>query len=336
MSGGLDSTWAAVLLKEAGHEVVGCALRMHAHTPMDRARLAAEQAGVALVELDAAEAFEEQVVCPFAREYARGRTPNPCVRCNRLVKLKTLCDYAERQGFDAVATGHYAHVERDGESGRYYIRPGRDEKKDQSYALYGLTQQQLAMLILPLAGMDKASVRRAAAAAGLQAASSPESMENCFIPDGHYSDFLSERGVCPREGDFIDPEGRVLGRHRGITHYTVGQRKGLGISLGRVAFVTAIDPEKNTVTLGDESELMKDHAEIGELSLQRLAPAPATLRAEVKIRYGAPPVPATVTVFPDADRAEIRFDRPVRALTPGQSAVCYDERGAILLGGVIR
>lgn len=334
MSGGLDSTYSACLLKGMGHEVVGCALRMHARTPIDDARLAAEQAGIPFVVLDCEEAFEREVVKPFVCDYAAARTPNPCVRCNRSVKIEALCRYARENGFDRVATGHYAAVLRDAESGRWYIRRAENQKKDQSYALWGLKQEQLAMLMFPLADADKSEIRARAEGMGLRAAKAKESMENCFIPDEHYTEFLAGRGVTFSEGDFIDQAGNSVGRHSGIGHYTIGQRKGLGLSLGKPVFVTAIDPVANTVTVGDAEDLMTESAQITNLSFQRSEPMVGTFRAKIKIRYAAPPIWGSVTVLPAFSGALLRFDTPVRAVTPGQSAVCYGEDGDILMGGV--
>ena len=334
MSGGLDSTYSACLLKKIGHEVVGCALRMHAKTPIDDAKLAAEQAGIPLTVLDCEDAFEREVVQPFVCDYAAARTPNPCVRCNRSVKIEALCRYARENGFDRVATGHYAAVLRDAESGRWYIRRAENPKKDQSYALWGLKQEQLAMLMFPLADADKSEIRARAAEMELRAAEAKESMENCFIPDEHYAEFLARRGVTFLAGDFIDQAGNPVGRHCGIGHYTIGQRKGLGLSLGRPVFVTAIDPIANTVTVGDAEDLMTESAQIANLSFQLREPSAGTFRAMIKIRYAAPPVWGSITVQSDLSGASIRFDAPVRAVTPGQSAVCYEEDGGILMGGV--
>lgn len=334
MSGGLDSTFAAHLLREQGHEVLGCALRMHDLTPIDDARLAAEQAGIPLLIIDAAPRFEEQVIRPFLAEYSRARTPNPCVLCNPQVKIELLCAAARERGLDAAATGHYSHVLRDAESGRYFVRRAIDPSKDQSYALWGLRQDQLAMLHLPLAGETKSHVRACAEALGFRAAQSKESMENCFIAEGSYREYMEKRGIRFPEGDFLDTAGNVIGRHRGIIHYTIGQRKGLGLSLGHPIFVVAIDPEANTVTLGTEADLMTDRAEISGLVFQKKTPIAGTFRAEVKIRYSALPIPAEITVLPDLTRAHIRFEHPVRAVTPGQSAVGYEGED-VMFGGVI-
>ncbi len=332
MSGGLDSTYAAYLLAAQGHEVLGAALRMHAHTPVEDAVLAAKQAGIALVILDASARFEACVVERFVSDYASGRTPNPCVLCNREVKFACLCEYARANGFDAVATGHYSSVGEEG--GRFFIRRAVDARKDQSYALWNLTQEELSMLYLPLAGANKEQIRQLAQKAGLSAAQSKESMENCFIPDNDYARFLASRGVQSAEGNFLDRAGNVVGRHRGIIHYTVGQRKGLGLSMGRPVFVTAIDPLRQTVTVGDGSDLMTEAATVTQLNFQKRPPLPGTFDAQVKIRYAAPPVQARVTVSSDLQTAQLRFASPVRAVTPGQSAVCYEGED-ILMGGIL-
>lgn len=338
MSGGLDSTTAAHLLREQGYEVEGAAIIMHEHTDISGARRSAEELGLNLHIVDAREKFKEAVMRPFADEYMRGRTPNPCVFCNPAVKFAALTDYALENGFDRIATGHYAFVDSTG--GRYFIRRAASAKKDQSYALWGLTQAQLSMLMLPLGERDKAQLREYAAELGLSAAQSEESQEICFIPDGDYVAWLRENyGYEPREGDFIDTEGNVLGRHKGVANYTIGQRKGLGISLGKPMYVSAIDPERNTVTLAPPGGEYMTRAWLYGLNFQLLSPynLPERLHAEVRIRYAAQPIPAEIA-FTETDgvlSAEIAFDAPARAVTPGQSAVVYDG-DRLLLGGFIK
>ncbi len=339
ISGGLDSTYAAYYLKEQGHAVEGATLQMHDHTDLTAARDAAEAVGIPLHILDCREDFERYVVSDFVAEYAAGRTPNPCIRCNRHVKIAQLCDYAAKHGFDAVVTGHYASVghEEIGGELRYFARRAEDAKKDQSYVFWQLTQAQLRMLRTPLFSMKKEEIRAAAAALGFAAASKKESQENCFIPDNDYAAFVRGRmgdETFP-EGDFLDEDGHVVGRHKGIIHYTVGQRKKLGLALGQPVFVSKIDPAANTVTVSKTGGEFTDSMTVGQLNFQLLPPPqePLTLETTVKIRYGAPPVPATVQI--ENDIALVRFHAPARAVTPGQSAVFY-QGDKVLFGGVIR
>lgn len=335
MSGGLDSTYAAYLLKKQGHDVTGAVLRMSGCTAVEEAEESARAVGIGLVTLDCGQRFREQVILPFAREYAAGRTPNPCVMCNRHVKFGVLCDYAEENGFDRVSTGHYADIRTAPDSLRRYIRRAGDLKKDQSYVLWQLTQRQLSMLYFPLAEMSKPLIREEARRLGFRAAESKESQEICFIPDHDYAGYISGlTGKSFAPGDFITPDGRVVGRHRGIIHYTIGQRKGLGLSMGEPVFVTAIDPVGNTVTVAPAGGEYRRDMTVSGLNFQRLAPFSGELRASVRIRYGAQPVPAEVLVDADAGKAQVRFSEPARAVTPGQSAVFYNG-DELLFGGFI-
>ena len=339
MSGGLDSTYAAYYLKENGFSVEGACLRMTEETDTAEARRAAEQVGISLHILDAREEFSRFVQTPFAESYARGETPNPCVECNRHVKIELLCRFAREHGFDHVSTGHYASVLRDDASGRYFVRRGTDHRKDQSYMLWRLTQEQLSMLVTPLWDMEKADIRAEAARLGFTSANAKESQDICFLPDGDYIPFVESRlGTFP-PGDFIDETGRAVGRHAGIIRYTVGQRKGLGIALGHPVFVTRIDPVRNTVHLAPSGMEYADTAAVRDPVFQKLPPE--TLRAgtrlRVKIRYAAQPAEAEVLTFA-GDRLTVRFAEPQRAVTPGQSAVFYGEgkdAEDILLGGTI-
>ncbi len=340
MSGGLDSTYTARLLLEKGYEVVGAVLRFSEHTDLAGARLAAEEVGIELLVIDVAERFEEYVINDFAREYALGRTPNPCVVCNRFVKMQALYEEAKKRGFDYFATGHYARVVS--KDGRYAAAMARDVKKDQSYMLWGLSQEVLSCFLTPLAECDKNEVRDKAAAASLSAAQKKESQDICFIPDGDYAGFL-ERYADEKSfdllkrafdgGDFIDSSGKILGKHRGIVHYTVGQRKHLGIALGYPAFVTAINALQKTVILSDEKGTKKSEITVDNLVFGILPPrCEGEIQAEVKIRYAAKPVKCRVRF--EGERARVFFDTPERNPAPGQSAVFY-ENGTVLFGGVI-
>lgn len=329
-SGGLDSTFAARLLSEH-HEVCGASLKMNRYTDTGAAKEACDSLGIPFVEIDARDLFEQCVVENFVNEYSRARTPNPCVVCNRYVKFALLCDYARKNGFDRVATGHYCSVEM--VNGRYCIVRAADERKDQSYMLWPLTQDQLSMLQLPLADAIKDDVRQAALGEGIKAAEQKESQDICFIPDGDYISFIeARRGKFP-EGNFVDKQGNVLGKHKGIINYTVGQRKGLGIALGQPMFVTAIDAERNTVTLAPAGGEFSDCVSVSGLSFQALEGKDGIYdNLTVKIRYAAKPVPCKVII--NNGHADVEFFTPQRAVTPGQSAVFY-EGNKVAFGGFI-
>ena len=339
MSGGLDSTYAAYRYKEQGFRVYGAVLRMSDETDIVAAQTAADQVGIPLEIIDAKEAFDRHVKQYFADAYAMGQTPNPCVECNRYVKVAMLCERAAALGIERVSTGHYARILRDDNSGRYFVRAADDKKKDQSYVLWQLPQWMLSMLDLPMAELDKAEVRSHAAALGFNAASAKESQDICFLPNGGYIPFVEQRLEKPfPPGDFVDENGRVVGRHEGIIRYTVGQRKGLGIALGHPVFVTKIDAVSNTVHLAPAGMEFGGGCTVEALNFQKLPPEDlyVGMVVRVKIRYAAPAARAVVTEI-DGDRMTVRFDTPQRAVTPGQSAVFYDADGMddILFGGRI-
>ncbi len=331
MSGGVDSAAAALCLLRAGHEVEGCTLSLTEgqEAELARARDTAAACGIPHRTLDLGAEFYRDVITPFAEEYARGRTPNPCVLCNRYIKIGLLYDYAIREGFDALATGHYARIEK--RDGAYRIKKASDRKKDQSYVLYRLRGEALSHLLFPLGEMTKAEARALVSEADLPAQEAPESQDICFVRDGDYASLVERvTGVPAKAGDYIDKSGAVLGRHRGIIHYTVGQHKGLGIALGRVRYVTAIDGVSRTVTLGDEEDLYQSEvtlAHVHYIGERRTSP----YRASVKLRYGQREEEATV--YPEGEGARLVFARPQRAPAPGQSAVLYE--GEYLLGGGI-
>ncbi len=329
-SGGLDSTYAARLLSEQ-HEVCGASLKMSEYTDTKSAKEACDAIGIPFVEIDVRDRFEKCVIDNFVEEYARARTPNPCVVCNRYVKFAALCEYAKDNGFDRVATGHYCSIEN--VNGRYCVVRAVDERKDQSYMLWQLTQDQLAMLELPLADVHKDNIRKAARSEGLRAAEQKESQDICFIPDGDYISYIEKRKGKFPEGNFIDKEGKVLGRHKGIINYTVGQRKGLGIALGQPMFVTAINADDNTVTLTPAGGEFSEFISVSGLVFQALEPANGVYDGlAVKIRYAAKPVPCSVEI--EGENAKITFFTPQRAATPGQSAVFYDGN-KVAFGGFI-
>lgn len=332
MSGGLDSTYAALKLLDEGHSVEGAVLVMHEFTDVCDAIAAADAIGIKLHVIDCTAEFRA-VKENFVGEYRKGRTPNPCIICNPLVKFKGLYDFAVANGFDRIATGHYARVEKIVDNGeeRYTLARAKDGRKDQTYMLYRLSQDILSMLVLPLSDDVKSDVRARAEEIGLAVASKKESQEICFIPDGDYAKYIEDKTGTVPEGDFVDNEGYVLGRHKGIIRYTVGQRKGLGISLGERVFVTGIDAERNTVTLSSDAALT-DGASVSDIVFTGIKPAQVgeERRVSVKLRYQAPPISATA-IFADGGRATLVFDTPQRSVTPGQSAVMYD--GDVLIAG---
>ena len=333
LSGGVDSTYAALALKRAGHEVEAAVVLMHEYTEIKEAEESAHSLGIPLNKIDCRDKFKEIVMSNFADEYALGRTPNPCVVCNSEIKFKALLDYAINNGFDRIATGHYASITKC-ENGRYAIKRGKDLKKDQTYMLWRLDQEILSKLIFPLEGLTKEEIRIDSANSGLAAADRGDSQEICFLPNGGYAEFVeSKKGICAK-GKFIDTDGNILGEHNGIIRYTIGQRKGLGISLGSRAFVTKIDPENNTVTLSYEDSYAKKVKISGVVySAQAPSSSGETVRLYVKLRYAAKPVLATVKLYGEDVSADL--DEPVRAVTPGQSAVFYTEDGLVALGGFI-
>ena len=332
MSGGADSSFAALRLLDEGHEVEGAVLVMHDYTDTTAAALAAREIGIPLHVVDCRAAFEDNVVEYFINEYRKGRTPNPCTVCNGAVKFKILYEFAKSNGFDRIATGHYAGIGY--ENGRYFISKAEDLKKDQSYMLWRLSQDILASLVLPLWGIDKDEVRRTLAERGITSSKSPDSQEICFIPDDDYASFIKERVGDFERGSFIDKDGNLLGEHQGIIGYTVGQRKGLGVSLGKRMFVTRIDAEKNAVILSDAPALT-DSVSVSDICFSGISEASAgdVIEGEVKLRYLARPIPARVE-FLGEKQAHITLCIPEKSVTPGQSAVFY-QGNRVLFGGFI-
>ena len=348
LSGGVDSAVAALLLKENGYDVAGITLRtwesdageMSRCCEIDDARATATRLGIPFHVVNCVGAFCEKVTKPFVAEYLRGRTPNPCVGCNRDIKWTKMLEYAAILQADFVATGHYAKVVTL-PNGRFSVQTAAHAEKDQTYMLYRLSQEQLAKTVMPLAEYSKAEVRALAEAAGIPVADKPDSQEICFVPEGHYAEYVRdhvpEGRELPGEGNFVDLDGRVLGRHKGIIHYTVGQRKGLGIALGFPAYVTEIRPSENAVVLGDESAVYRDSILCEDVNFMGIPDVPAgeALRCFVKVRYHHTAQAATITREEKDGLLRIAFDEPVRAAAPGQSAVWYDGEGNVLGGGII-
>lgn len=333
MSGGLDSTYAALKLKNEAHDVTGMVLRMHGYTETDAAREAAQSVEIPLVTLDLSERFQKTVVENFVSEYLKARTPNPCILCNSEVKFRALYEYATENGFDRIATGHYAEiVEINDEFGiRHAIKRGKDSKKDQSYMLWRLSEDILSKLIFPLAKEEKKDVRESAKEENLTVADRPESQEICFIPSGNYAEYIEALGHKSLPGDFIDQSGNVLGRHNGIIRYTVGQRKGLGIAYGSRIFVTDINPKDNTITLSPDDKYT-DEFSVSDMRFSGIREPKVNeeIGLDVKIRYAAPPIPAKI-VYLGNGAATVKTSVKIRAVTPGQSAVFY--KGDLLACG---
>jgi tRNA-specific 2-thiouridylase len=301
-------------------------------TAVDDARRVAEKLGIPYYVLNFKEVFNKEVIQYFIEEYRRGRTPNPCVMCNKYVKFAELLDRALAMDFDYIATGHYAKIAK--KDGRFLLEKSASIAKDQTYALYNLTQKQLARTIFPLGDYDKDHVREIARDLALTVANKPDSQEICFVEDNDYAKFIQEHSdSAVKPGDFVDSTGKILGQHKGIYHYTIGQRKGLGIAVGRPLYVIDVDVVKNQVVLGDESELLANHLIARHLNWIAFASLEKPLQAAAKIRYGSREVPVEVRPLADG-RVDVHFLQPQRAITPGQSIVFYDGN-TVLGGGVI-
>ena len=343
MSGGVDSSVAAKLLTDGKNECIGCTMKLYtnddagisrAHSccsldDVEDARAVAARLGMRYYVFNFADDFRERVIGKFVSSYLSGITPNPCIDCNRYMKFDRLFDRARLLGCEYVATGHYARIDCAG--GKYRLRKALDETKDQSYVLYAMTQEQLAHTLFPLGALRKTQTREIAEACGFVNAHKPDSQDICFIPDGDYAKIVERftGAPCP-SGDFISPDGTVLGLHGGIIRYTIGQHRGLGLDLPEKRYVCAICPERNTVTLGSAEDLLSRTACVSECNWISGEAPHSPVRCKVKTRYRQPEQDAAVTPLSDG-RARIDFDRPQRAVTPGQAAVFYD--GDVVLGG---
>ena len=343
MSGGVDSSVAALLLLERGRHVVGCTMKLFDRADPDEPRgrtccslddaedalAVARRLGIPYAVFNFTEAFSGEVLDRFVRCYRSGVTPNPCIDCNRYLKFGALLRRAEVLGCDRLATGHYARIER--KNGRYLLKKALDPSKDQSYVLYFLSQDQLARTEFPLGGLLKAEVRAIAERHGFVNARKPDSQDLCFVPDGDVAGAVERlSGRAGEPGAFLDPDGRILGRHQGIARYTVGQRRGLGLSAGAPLYVCGISAADNTVTLGPREALFSSEAAAGDFHWISGEAPKTPFRCRARIRYRQPEQPALAV--PGADGVvRLRFDEPQRAVTPGQAAVLYD--GDLVLGG---
>lgn len=344
MSGGVDSAVCAHLIKEGGHDAEGVTMRLwecdssadsYDTTPdinCTDAKETAKALGIPHRSISLGHSFKINVVDKFISEYINGLTPNPCVECNKKIKFGALMEYAIEQGFDSLATGHYARIEID-ESGEYLLKKAADEKKDQSYFLWSVKKEYLPKIRLPLGEMTKAQVRELAKTQKLPCAKRADSQDVCFIPDGDYAEFIRENypHSFPK-GNFIDCTGKVLGEHQGIINYTVGQRKGLGIALGHPIFVKSKCVENNTVTLCENEELFSDFLTAHSVNILKNGALNTPTRVEAKIRYRHEPSPALAWI--ENDKLHVSFDTPQRAITPGQSVALY-QGDTLICGGII-
>ena len=344
MSGGVDSSVAAYLLQQQGYACIGVTMRLYenetagiprGHTccsldDVEDARAVAYDLGMPYYVLNFTEEFDEKVIRKFVQVYQNGGTPNPCIDCNRYLKFDHLLNRARELGCDYIATGHYVQRWQD-ENGRWGLRKNDDPGKDQSYVLYMLTQEQLAHTQFPLGALRKAETRQLADSLGFFNARKPDSQDICFVPDGDYAAFIRRHtGKADAPGDFVDESGRILGRHRGIAHYTIGQRKGLGIPSNQPLYVKAIDPKSNQVVLSENDALFSQQLTGENFNWIVWEAPPRQFRCSAKIRYRQTEQPCEVTVEENCS-VQVLFDRPQRAITPGQAVVLYD--GDTVLGG---
>jgi tRNA-specific 2-thiouridylase len=344
MSGGVDSSVVAALLKEDGFDVIGITMQIWPEdSKVERfggccsieaaedARRVANKIDIPHYMLNFRKIFEEKVINYFCEEYKEGRTPNPCIRCNQFIKFDILLKKAGELDADFIATGHYARIEYSEERKRYLLKRGTDEKKDQSYVLYGMTQEQLAYTLMPLGSFTKNQTREMANKFGLSVADKQESQEICFIPDNNYGRFLKERlKNVSKQGSIVNKEGKVLGVHQGVIFYTIGQRKGLGIGAPHPLYVIDINKGKNEIVVGNNSDLLKKELIADNLNFILFDKLTESIKVKAKIRYLSPK--ADAVVYPLENRkVKVVFDKPERAVTPGQAVVFYD--GDFVVGG---
>jgi tRNA-specific 2-thiouridylase len=355
MSGGVDSSVVAGLLHRAGERVIGVTMQLWNQKrllelvpegPTGRccslddvydARHVAQHLGIPYYVVNFEQRFEEQVVRPFIDEYLAGRTPIPCTLCNNFIKFDQFLEMAEGIGANEIATGHYAQIAWNAESGRWEMRRSVDRAKDQTYFLFGLRQDQLARTRFPLGGMEKSQVRELAHELNIPTATKPDSQEICFVPNGDYAAFIDsyfkEQGIASSEtrGEIVTAGGRVLGEHSGVHRFTVGQRRGLGVAAGEPLYVIATEPATRRVVIGSNDDLLRASMQVKDVNWISIAPPAASVRAEVKIRNKHAAAPATLIPTSDPACIDVRFDEPQRAVTPGQAAVFY--AGDLVLGG---
>jgi tRNA-specific 2-thiouridylase len=356
MSGGVDSSVVAGLLHRDGQRVIGLTMQLWNQrrlpelateaSPSGRccsiddvydARHVAQHLGIPYYVVNFEQRFEQQVVKPFIDEYLAGRTPIPCTLCNNFIKFDQFLDMAAGVGADRIATGHYARIAWNPDSGRWEMRRSADRAKDQTYFLFGLTQDQLSRTMFPLGGLEKSAVRDLARDLAIPTAEKPDSQEICFVPNGDYAAFIDayfrEQGISSEDtrGELVTADGRVVGEHSGVHHFTVGQRRGLGVAAGEPLYVIATEPASKRVVIGRNDALLRATMRVKEMNWISIVPPSAPMRAEIKIRNKHAAAQATVTPTADPARVEVHFDEPQRAVTPGQGAVFYS--GELVLGG---
>lgn len=348
MSGGVDSSVTAALLLEAGYEVIGITLELWQEDGFDKsdsgccslsavddARGVCHKLGIPYYVLNMKQKFKESVIDNFIDEYLSAHTPNPCIQCNRHVKFGAMLDKADAMGIDYIATGHYAKIEQDNETGRWLLKKSATAQKDQTYALYNMTQQQLSKTLMPVGSFTKEQIRIKATEIGLNVASKPDSQEICFVPDNDYAAFIhrNRSGFISKPGNFVDIAGKILGKHQGIIHYTIGQRKGLGIALGAPAYVVGINIRRNEVVLGRNEDVFLNKLEATDLNFISIDKPKNPIKVKAKIRYSAKEADAIVYPMTD-DKVRVEFSEPQRAITSGQSVVFYDQ-DVVVGGGTI-
>ncbi|MDR0947446.1 MAG: tRNA 2-thiouridine(34) synthase MnmA [Ruminococcus sp.] len=342
MSGGVDSSVCAALLKMQGFEVTGATMKLFS-PPADKltekscctaddafdAKSVCFSMGIPHYVFNFTDEFDRSVIKNFTSSYLNGRTPNPCIECNRILKFDKLLRRAKEIGIEKIATGHYAIIEE--KDSRFLLKKAKDTKKDQTYVLYTLTQKQLSCTLFPLGGLTKPEVREIAAKNGFVNAHKHESQDICFVPDGDYAAFIREyENLTPKAGDFINTAGEILGRHSGIINYTIGQRKGLGITFGKPMYVTRIDAQNNTVTLGESQALFSQKVILTDINLITCEELKTPRSFKAKTRYNQTEQPCKVSQTAE-NEIEVLFDEPQRAVTPGQACVIYD--GDYVVGG---
>lgn len=344
MSGGVDSSAAAILLQELGYEVVGATVKMFGNKEVgikepdapkqdvEDAKAVAEKLGIEHHVLDFSSCFKKCVINHFVNEYKCGRTPNPCVDCNKHIKFGKLFEAARELGCEYLATGHYARIEYSVEKNRWLLARGDDASKDQSYMLFNMTQDQLAHTVLPLAELTKAEIRAKADEAGLAVAHKSDSQDICFVPDGDYAAVIARLGVKSKQGNFVHMNGTVLGKHKGQIHYTIGQRKGLGVSYEYPLYVISKDMATDTVVLGPNDALFSKELWASDVNFITVDKLTEPMSVTAKARYRMKDVPATIEPAEDG-LVHVIFDEPQRAITPGQAVVFYD--GQYVVGGGI-
>lgn len=347
MSGGVDSSVAAKLLIDEGHDVAGVTLKLYTDddlfsdnpegktccslSDVQDARTVAYKLGIDHFVFNFRDLFQEKVIANFVQSYLEGNTPNPCIDCNRFIKFDKLIERAILLGYDYVATGHYALIDQDEKTQRWLLKRAHDSSKDQSYVLYCLTQNQLSHSLFPLGTMDKAEIRSIAEKAGLVNARKPDSQDICFVPDGNYPAFINKMAPGKvQTGPFIDADGKIIGTHRGLTHYTIGQRRGIATAFGKPMYVAAKDAHTNTITLGENHQLLSSSLEAKDINLISIECLEKPMKVTAKIRYAQREQEALISPAQDG-KILVQFESPQRAVAPGQAVVFYS--GETVVGG---